>query len=113
MVTIRVMSPAVPSTTRESSCGIGPGPSAEPTGRSLDSTKVEYFQGYLAIGPGGRRCRSCHNVRSSIQRLSKHQGTLVKDFREVGSPHVEEYYKSFGHLRSERLRLKMEEAVTR
>ena len=59
-----------------------------------------------------RRCRSCHNVRSAINRMTKNHGTLVKDFFKVTGDRLEAFYKEHGHLRGEDLRSKVEEVVT-
>ena len=62
--------------------------------------------------PEVRRCRSCHNVRAAIQRLSKAHGALVQDFFAVGQSDLQDFYQKFGHLRGNELRVKIEETVT-
>lgn len=59
-----------------------------------------------------RRCRSCHNVRSAIQRLAKRHGNLVKDFSSITGERVQEFFKNSSSLRGEELRMKIEETVT-
>lgn len=59
-----------------------------------------------------RRCRSCHNVRSAIQRLSKRHGNLVKEFSSITGERVQEFFQNSGSLRGEDLRMKIEETVT-
>eukprot|EP00438_Fugacium_kawagutii_P023632 Skav228701 [mRNA] locus=scaffold3376:4682:10159:+ [translate_table: standard] len=59
-----------------------------------------------------RRCRSCHNVRSAIQRLAKRHGNLVKEFSSVTGDRVQEFFSNCSSLRGEDLRMKIEETVT-
>ena len=59
-----------------------------------------------------RRCRSCHNVRAAINRLTKNHGNLVKDFSKVTGDRLTAFYQDHPHLRGEDLRLKVEEVVT-
>ena len=58
-----------------------------------------------------RRCKSCHNVRSAVNRLTKNHGTLVKDFFKVTGSRLEAFYQEHAHLRGEDLRSKIEEVV--
>ena len=59
-----------------------------------------------------RRCKSCHSLRSAVQRLQKSHGALVEDFSQVPGNKVEAFYKAHGHLRGEDLRLALQEVVT-
>lgn len=61
--------------------------------------------------PEARRCRSCHNVRSAINRLAAKHGNLVKDFTKVEGPKLQAFYEAHGHLRGEGLRVQVEEVV--
>lgn len=58
-----------------------------------------------------RRCRSCHNVRSAIERLKKNNGNLVKDWSKVEGDRLTAFYQENAHLRGEDLRKKVEEVV--
>ena len=61
-----------------------------------------------------RRCKSCHSLRSAVQRLQKNHRALalVEDFSQVPGNKVEAFYKAHGHLRGEDLRLALQEVVT-
>ena len=59
-----------------------------------------------------RRCRSCHNVRSALQRLSKNHGNLVQEFSKVNGNQVTDFFQKHAHLRGEDLRTKVEDIVT-
>lgn len=77
---------------------------------------VDYENSLVIVRANGkspdiRRCRSCHNVRSAINRLTKNHGSLVKDFSKVSGSKLEAFYKDHGHLRGDDLRVKVEEVV--
>ena len=59
-----------------------------------------------------RRCKSCHNVRSALNRLSKNAGNLVSELlNEMDQDRLEAFYRNHGHLRGSELRSKVEETV--
>ncbi len=61
--------------------------------------------------PEARRCKSCHNIKSALNRLATKHGNLVKDFTKVEGTKLQAFYQAHGHLRGEGLRVKVEELV--
>ena len=62
--------------------------------------------------PEVKRCRSCHNVRSALARLSKNTGNLVCDFNNMDGDRLQAFYTSHAHLRGDELKSKVEELVS-
>ena len=58
-----------------------------------------------------RRCRSCHAVRSAIQRLGSKHGNLVSEWGTVSGSTLQDFYQRWSHLRGDKLREKLEETV--
>ena len=79
---------------------------------SCPATDQEHLRPRTAKRKELRRRKSCHSLRSAVQRLQKNHGALVEDFTQVSGSKVEAFCRDRGDLRGEDLRSALQQVVT-
>ena len=59
-----------------------------------------------------RRCRSCHNVRAALNRMTKNHGNLVSDFTHISGDKLQSFYEAHSDLRGDDLKVKIADVVS-
>lgn len=67
-----------------------------------------------AVGktPSSMRCKACHNLKSRINRVLSHYGTLAKDWTNVSENEKKEFYQKYKEMAGQDLLTRLQETVT-